>query len=54
MCECTDVNLVDVLYHLEKGNRLVPYHKSCGKDLSSEQSKKIDKIQREKWDSLVE
>ncbi len=50
MCQCNNVKIVDVLYHVDSGNIMVPYHKDCGKDLSNEQKTQIDRIQREKWD----
>lgn len=49
MCQCGEVKLVDVLYHVDKGNRLTPYHKNCGDDLSEEQRKQIDLLKRQRW-----
>jgi len=50
MCQCNNIKIVDVLYHAESGNNMVPYHKDCGENLSNEQKTQIDKSQREKWD----
>ena len=50
MCQCNNFKIVDVLYHAESGNNMVPYHKDCGENLSNEQKTQIDKSQREKWD----
>jgi len=50
MCQCVNIKIVDVLYHAESGNNIVPYHKDCGENLSIEQKAQIDKSQREKWD----
>lgn len=49
MCKCNNVKIVDVLYHAAKGNKIIPYHKDCGENLSDEQDLIIDKILREKW-----
>ncbi len=49
MCQCSEVKLVDVLYHMDKGNKMIPYHKDCGEDLSEEQTKQIYILQRQKW-----
>lgn len=49
MCQCKEVKRADVLYHMDQGNRMVPYHKDCGEDLSEDQKKQIDVAQRQKW-----
>lgn len=49
MCKCNDVKIVDVLYHTDKGNKIIFYHKNCGENLSEEQYNIIDNIQRQKW-----
>jgi hypothetical protein len=36
---------------MDKGNKMIPYHKDCGEDLSVEQKDNIDKLQRSEWSS---
>ena len=54
MCQCGEVNLVDVLYHVGKGNKLIGYHKNCGDDLSEAQHKQIQLLKIEKWNKPYE
>ncbi len=49
MCQCKDVKREDVLYRLDQSNRLSPYHKSCGENLSDEQKMQVDLAQRRRW-----
>ncbi len=49
MCQCKDVKREDVLYRLDQNNRLSPYHKSCGENLSDEQKAQVDLAQRRRW-----
>jgi len=49
MCSCREIRLEDVAYRLGSGNRLIPYHKDCGDELSAEQVDEIDRIRLKKW-----